>query len=75
MAAQGLDMKDVQEILRLKALGFGKRKIARTLGIHRNTVTKYFEQESPAGAVPEPPVNAMVSTDAGAASGSRGGVG
>ena len=43
MAAQGLDVKDQNEIRRLKSLGFGKRKISRTLGIHRDTVSKYFD--------------------------------
>jgi transposase len=37
-------MKIVDEILRLKSLKFTKRQISRTLGIHRNTITKYLEQ-------------------------------
>ena len=44
MANQGLNMKIVDEILRLKSLGLTKRQISRTLGIHRNTITKYLEQ-------------------------------
>ena len=44
MAGQGLDMKIIDEVLRLQKLGFTKRKIARTLGIHRKTITKYLEQ-------------------------------
>jgi lambda repressor-like predicted transcriptional regulator len=44
MAAEYLNMKIVDEIHRLKKMGFGKRKISRTLGIHRNTVSKYFDQ-------------------------------
>lgn len=44
MAAEALNMKVVEEIRRLKQLGFKKRAIARTLGIHRNTVTKYLTE-------------------------------
>jgi transposase len=43
MARMGLNMKIVDEVLRLHKLGFKKRKIARALGIHRDTVTKYLE--------------------------------
>lgn len=46
MANVGLNMKIVDEILRLKSLKFTKRQIARTLGIHRNTITKYLEQHA-----------------------------
>jgi transposase len=49
MAAKELNVRKVDEIKRLKKLGFGKRKIARTLNIHRDTVTKYFEENSPSG--------------------------
>ncbi len=45
MARQGLDVKKCEEILRLKKLGFGKRRIARTLELHRNTVSKYFDDD------------------------------
>jgi hypothetical protein len=44
MANTGLNMKNVDEILRLKSLGFTKRQISRTLDIHRNTITKYLDQ-------------------------------
>lgn len=44
MANEALNVKIVDEIRRLKQLGFKKRAIARMLGIHRNTVTKYLEQ-------------------------------
>lgn len=54
MAAKGLSMKTVEEIRRLKGLGFGKRQIARTLKIHRNTVSKYFDE--PTSAAAQPPV-------------------
>ena len=56
MAAKGLNVKDREEIRRLKAMGFGKRKIARTLGVHRNTVSKYFDElcEMSATAPPLP---------------------
>lgn len=50
MAGQGLNMKIIDEVLRLKKLGFTKRKIARTLGIHRKTITKYLEQSCPTPA-------------------------
>jgi transposase len=60
MAGQELNMKDIQEIRRLKALGFGKRRIARTLGVHRDTVTKYFEEsEVEGGATNTLPVNVL----------------
>ena len=39
-------MKIIDEILRLKSLEFTKRQISRTLGIHRNTITKYLEQHA-----------------------------
>jgi transposase len=39
-------MKIVDEILRLESLKFTKRQISRTLGIHRNTITKYLEQHA-----------------------------
>lgn len=61
MAAKGLDVKDRAEILRLKELGFGRRKIARTLGIHRTTVSKYLDEliEPKVAAPPPQPTNAM----------------
>ena len=43
MAGKELNMKEITEILRLKSLGFGKRKISKILGIHRNTISKYFD--------------------------------
>lgn len=52
--ARELDMKEIDEIRRLKALGFGKRKIARTLGIHRDTVSKYLEPATSMDAAPAP---------------------
>lgn len=57
MAAQGLDVKDQNEIRRLKSLGFGKRKISRTLGIHRDTVSKYFDVTL---SIATPPPNAAL---------------
>jgi len=44
MAGNGLNMKDINEIKRLHQLGLGKRQIARTLNIHRNTVSKYIDE-------------------------------
>ena len=43
MARMGLNMKIIDEVLRLHKLGFKKRKISRALGLHRDTVTKYIE--------------------------------
>jgi hypothetical protein len=47
MAAKGLDMKIIEDIGRLKALGFTKRKVARCLNVHRNTVTRYWVLSEP----------------------------
>lgn len=44
MANKGLNMTTQLEIQRLKGLGFSKRKISYLLGIHRNTVNKYFDE-------------------------------
>lgn len=46
MTGKELNMKEISEILRLKSLGFSKRKISKILGIHRNTISKYFENEN-----------------------------
>ena len=60
MARMGLNMKIIDEVLRLHKLGFKKRKIARALGIHRDTVTKYIElsegapTQGNAAELPEP---------------------
>jgi len=43
MAAKALDMKLIADIRRLKLLGFTKRRTSRTLGIHRDTVTHYWD--------------------------------
>lgn len=43
MANRGLNMTTQVEIQRLKGLGFSKRKISKILGIHRNTINKYFD--------------------------------
>lgn len=40
-------MKIVDEIKRLQGIGFGKRKIARTLKIHRDTISKYLSENPP----------------------------
>lgn len=44
MAAKGLDMKFIDDIRHLKLIGFTKRRVARTLGIHRDTVTRYWSE-------------------------------
>jgi transposase len=50
--ARELDMKEIEEIRRLKGLKFSVRAIARTLGIHRDTVKKYLEDNpQPASAL------------------------
>jgi transposase len=61
MAAERLNMKGIKEIRRLKALGFSKRRIARTLGLHRDTVTKYLEELEAEGSTANPPVHAVAS--------------
>jgi transposase len=38
-----LEPETVSAMLRLKELGFGTRRIARTLGTSRNTVKRYIE--------------------------------
>ena len=53
MAGRELDVKDIEEIKRLKALGFSKRKIAVITGIHRATVTKYLDQIDQQASVEE----------------------
>lgn len=52
MAGNELNVKNIDEIKRLWKLGIGKRQIARALGVHRNTVSKYLEElQSAAQAV------------------------
>jgi len=45
MAGKGLKMKEVDEIKRLRGLGLSNRQIAKALGLHRNTVNRYGEQQ------------------------------
>src|SRR5580658_5216851 len=59
MAGQELDLKLIDDILRLKQLGFTKRKVARCLDVHRNTVTKYWGDE-PAVETPKPSKNPQI---------------
>jgi transposase len=54
MAGQELDVKLIDEILRLKQLGFTKRKAARSLKVHRNTITKYWEVKPKTIELPQP---------------------
>lgn len=54
MAGKELCMKDISEIKRLHKLGFCKRKIARILKIHRNTVSKYIDEENPSPILKNP---------------------
>lgn len=42
------------EISRLKALGHSQRQTAKLLGIHRNTVTSYWDQIIPMEVIQEP---------------------
>lgn len=43
MAGKRKGQRMLGEIQRLKAMGFGKKAVARTLGISRNTLKKYWE--------------------------------
>lgn len=53
MAGNGLNVKDLAEIKRLWGLNFSNRAIAKTSGVHRNTVNKYVAQfESETAQVP-----------------------
>ena len=45
MAGQELDLKLIEDIRRLKQLRFTKRKVARCLKVHRNTITKYWSED------------------------------
>jgi transposase len=44
VAGNGLNVKDLEEIKRLLKLGLTNRQIAKSIGVHRNTVNKYVEQ-------------------------------
>ena len=44
MAGKGLSMREILEVKRLLELNFTNRKIAKALGIHRNTINKYVEE-------------------------------
>ncbi len=46
MAGNGLNVKEIEEIKRLWKLGLKNRKIAKALGVHRNTVNKYVAEWS-----------------------------
>lgn len=50
MAGKRKGQRMLGEIQRLKAMGFGKKAVARTLGISRNTLKKYWKspEEEPA---------------------------
>jgi len=43
VAQKGLSMREIEEMKRLRDLGFSNRKIGKSLGYHRNTVNKYLE--------------------------------
>jgi transposase len=45
MAPKGLDMKQIEEIKRLRTLGFSSRKISKCLGVHRLTVKRYLDED------------------------------
>jgi transposase len=57
MAAKGSDLKLIEDIHRLKQLKFTKRRVAQVLGIHRNTVTRYWGEEKPEPVVHQAPAN------------------
>ena len=46
MANKRMSIVVQDEILRLKGLGHSKRQVAKLLGIHRNTVSKYWNIEN-----------------------------
>jgi len=46
MAGKRKGTRMIKEIQRLKSMGLGKRAVARTLGISRNTLRKYWEEEA-----------------------------
>lgn len=49
MPAERLSMRNIREILRLKAMGFSGRKIARSLGLSPTTATEYLRRARAAG--------------------------
>ena len=44
MPAERLSMRNIREILRLKAMGFSGRKIARSLGLSPTTTSDYLRR-------------------------------
>ena len=46
MARKRKGARMIREIQRLKSMGLGKRAVARTLGISRNTLRKYWDPEA-----------------------------
>jgi len=49
MAGKPTPMSQIKQLLRLHQQGAGKKQIARTLGISRNTVKAYLEKKTAAG--------------------------
>lgn len=49
MPAKRLSMRKIKEVLRLKAMGFSNRKIARTCAISRPAVAEYIRRAKAAG--------------------------
>lgn len=45
MAGKRKGTRMLEEIQRLKSMGFGKKAIARTLAVSRNTIKKYWDEE------------------------------
>ena len=64
MAARQLNVKNIEEINRLKGLRFSARMIARATGIHRTTIKKYLspKEASPGVAPVIPPAAAAWTT-------------
>jgi hypothetical protein len=50
----------LEEIQRLKSMGFGKKAIARTLAVSRNTIKKYWDEEKVAKTGEDGPEDSSV---------------
>ena len=55
MAGKRKGVRMIREIQRLRAMGLGKRAVARTLQISRNTLRKYWDLEEKEDVAVSPP--------------------